>query len=398
MPQAGPVRVDGTVTCIDNVAFVDSPQSKTIRIVDGLLSEITDSPTSPEWIALPPLCEEHVHANRAFTLGPERPDSFDHAVAITLAQLAEFSADQYSGNAGRLFGRALHHGTTRVRTHADVDPAAGLRAVEGTLRAAESMRGKLEVDVVACASTRADTADSETLGMLRDAAAMGCTHLGAVPVFYTNPRRSIDGLMQLAGELDLPVDVHQDEHLNAGKSWSEYLADATIANDLRGRVCLSHGCALAVLDQGDLNRVIDRLVEAEISVIALPLTNLYLQDRGKHTPRSRGVTTVHELLEAGVPVRFASDNVCDVFYPYGDADLLETAFVASLVTQLDNPVQLVQGICGGEHRLETGDPANLVLVEGNSLHDVLRRRPDRRIVLRNGALWASLSGKGTIFR
>ena len=51
---------------------------------------------------------------------------------------------------------------------------------------------------------------------------------------------------------------------------------------------------------------------------------MYLQDRiPGRTPRWRGVTLVHELRAAGVPVSVASDNTRDPFYAYGDMDMVE---------------------------------------------------------------------------
>ncbi len=384
MAQQSPIEAVGDSTVINGVAFVDSLQSKAITVRQGRISNISDVPGTPEFVALPPMYDEHVHANRAFTLGKTRPDNFEHAVTLTLEQLGTLTADRYASYASTLFARALHHGTTRLRTHADVDPDSQLQAIAGTRRAQQDMLGQIDVEIVACASTRADPAEADTQALLREAAAMGCSYLGAIPVFYNDPRRSIDKLIELAADLDLKIDVHVDEHLRIKDSWSEYLADATIANNMHGRVCLSHGCVLSALEAAEQTRVIDKLVASQIKVIALPLTNLYLQDRRGGTPRYRGVTAVHELLAAGVPLRFGSDNVCDVFYPFGDGDLLETAFVASLCTQIDNPVTLVQSICGGRHDFQTGDPADLVLVEGTSFHDILRRRPERRIVMRGG--------------
>jgi hypothetical protein len=43
----------------------------------------------------------------------------------------------------------------------------------------------------------------------------------------------------------------------------------------------------------------------------------------QRTPRWRGVTLLHELKAAGVPVAIASDNTRDQFYAYGDLDMLE---------------------------------------------------------------------------
>ena len=383
-----PVEYRDGQTLIHQVAFADSLQPLQITISGERVTNITATSGTIDWIALPPLVDEHVHANRAFTSQSIRPKSFNDAVNITLDMFVNFSVEQYALHAERLFSTALGHGTTGLRTHADVDRDTRLRAVEGTLRARELHRQQLAIDVVAFASTRADPANPDTASLLCDAVSQGCAYVGAVPAFYTDPRRSIDQLLELAMVLDVNIDVHQDEHLDISNAWSEYLADATIANGYLGRVCLSHGCALSELERADQIRVIDKLAEAKISVITLPLTNLYLQQKGNGTPQKRGITAVHELLAAGVPVRIGSDNVCDAFFPYGDADLLDAAYITMLAAQLEDATALVQGICDGQTKLNVGDDADMVLIKGSSLGEILSRRPSKRIIFQRGALLA----------
>src|SRR5207244_13041839 len=104
-----------------------------------------------------------------------------------------------------------------------------------------------------------------------------------------------------------------------------------------------------------------------ITVSGQPALNPSLRDRRDGTPRVRGLTLVGELVDAGVEVRFGSDNVGDVFYPYGDADPLESAFLAALTAHVDDEDVLLAGICDGRTRVEAGDRADLVLLDGSSV-------------------------------
>ena len=59
--------------------------------------------------------------------------------------------------------------------------------------------------------------------------------------------------------------------------------------------------------------------------MTLPAANLFLQGRDAERLAPRGLTRVHELLDAGVQVAAASDNIQDPFIPIGSGDLLEIA-------------------------------------------------------------------------
>ena len=367
-----------------NVAFACSNQALEIAISTGKISGIRTLATPAEWVCLPPLVDKHVHANRAFTLTGVKPDSFQHAIALTTELLRNFSAQQYCAHARQLFERARSHGTTGIRTHADIDRHTRFNAVQGTLDAKATMAGEMDIEVVAFASSRLDPASADGKSMIRESVARGADLIGASPALYPEPGRSIDAVIELAIEQDVTVDLHQDEHLVPDRASIDYLADATISNGCQGRITLSHGCVLSVLEPETRNRIIEKLAQARIEVVALPTTNLYLQDRRPGTPERRGLTCVHEMLNAGIAVRFASDNVCDAFYPYGDADLLDTAYIAMLAAQLDATGDLVKTLCDGRVEPAVDDTADMVLVKGQNFDDILSRRPGERIIIREG--------------
>jgi cytosine/creatinine deaminase len=284
--------------------------------------------------------------------------------------------------AERLLGAALSHGSTRVRSHADVDDVVEERAVAAVLAAAETFARRVDVEVVAFASAATDPASDEGTALLRAAVEAGATHLGAVPAFYPDPGASIDALLDLALECGLPVDVHLDETLDPGTFNLGRLAEATIARGVEGRVTADHCCSLAAVAAADAAHAIELVAAAGITVIALPALNLYLQDR--EGSRQRGVTLVRELLAAGVPVRFGSDNVGDVFFPYGDADPLEAAYLAAVAAHVDDDDALLAGIADGRTHVEEGDAVDLVLVDAPSFREALARRPGGRTVFRSG--------------
>jgi len=355
-----------------------------LTIRDGRIAAIEPRSGPAQWMLLPPLADLHVHANRAYTLGSTSPISFEHAVELAHQQFRNFTAEDYARQARRLFATCLAHGTTRVRTHADLDSVSGLAAVQGTLEARDAFTGKLDVEIVAFASAAYDPVQAQSIAALGEAYRLGATLLGAVPALYPDPRHSIDALLDLAAGLGAAVDVHLDEHLDARRSYSGYLAAATRSRGLEGFVTLSHGCAIAVLPAAERQRVAEELAAARITVVCLPTTNLYLQDRQHGAPQRRGLAPLRELARAGVALRFATDNVRDVFYPYGSADLLEIAQLIATAGQLEDPCLLVQGICAGCDRVNVGAEASFVLVRGESLAEILAERASERMVIRHG--------------
>ncbi|MDB5601641.1 MAG: amidohydrolase [Xanthobacteraceae bacterium] len=376
---------------IDKIALPGRDGVFSLTLRDGIVSALTPSHGDAAWLALPSFANLHAHADRAFTVASFRPRNFADAVAAAATARAHFTADDVRTRATRLLEKSVAHGVARMRTHTDVDPIVEMRSIQGVLEARAAMTGRIDVDVIAFSTSRNDLADPNAVARLRDAIAHGPQFLGASLNSSVEPRRALDALLDLAERHDLPIDLHLDEHLEPAQSLAGLVADAAIARGLQGRVTMSHLCVLSALPPDAASTLIARLAEAEVTVIALPETNLYLQDRRSGTPLRRGVTLVHELLAAGVTVRFGTDNVRDWFFPFGDGDMLATAQSVTIAAQLDDDAALIAGLCDGRGAIEAGTPADLVLVPADSLDDALARLPAGRLVFKQGRQVAGLA-------
>lgn len=379
----GRVRRNGEVT-FEGIVLAGADTVLDLHTRDGIIVAVSRSTNSARWLCTPPLADLHVHANRAFTSPWKRPRGLEDAVRSVGEVFDAFGAVDYERHAKLLFDAAYRHATTKLRTHADIGSDTRLAAVEGSLAAAESCRERMEVDVVAFAAASADPATATGMSLMREALDAGAHFIGAAPAFCPDQHATIDAVLDLAAERDVPADLHLDEHLEPDRSCTGYLAAATIERGLEDRVTVGHACALSGLPEVDRRRVIDALARARITVISLPRTNLYLQDALGTLPIRRGVTPVRELIAAGVPVRLASDNVRDAFYPFGDADLIGVAMDGILASHVDDPEQLVAAICDGRTAFEEGDSADFVLFPGTDFDALFADTPAERWVVTGG--------------
>lgn len=373
-----------TLIEIDAVALPLRAGTFSLRLAHGRIAAIEPaSDAQVRWVALPGLVNLHAHADRSFSVESFRPHSLAAAIAEATKARAHFTSADVRARAARFFERSIAHGVSRIRTHTDVDFSVELRSIEGVLAARDDVAGRLDVDIIAFAASRNDLAKPDAVKRLEQAVALKPDFLGASLNSSADPEHALNALLDLAERSNLPVDIHLDEHLEPESMLAPMVADAVIARGLLGRVTFSHLCALSVLEPSRAGLLIEKIARAGITVIALPETNLLLQDRAAGT-RRRGVTLVRALLAAGVKVRLGTDNVRDWFYPFGDGDMLETALFAAVAAHLDDPAELIAAICNGRRCLTEGDPADFVLIPASSFDDALARRPDGRIVFKNG--------------
>ena len=318
-------------------------------------------------------------------------------------------------------GCAYAHGTSALRTHLDsVHPnAATAWRVFRDMRAAWA--GRIALQAVALCTL--DAWSGSDGAALADLVAEGGDLMGGVtrlggPFEAPEPpefRDQLHRLFALAGERGLDVDLHVDESGEPGAKALLAIAEAVGRTGFRGRVQCGHCCSLAVQPEEYAVRVVRAVAEAGIAVVSLPMCNMYLQDRAAgRTPRWRGVTLVHELRAAGVPVSVASDNCGDPFYAYGDHDMVEVWREAVRVLHLDHGrhdqagdwteavAATPAGLMGQPAPLAPGSPADLVLFSARLPHELLGRPQHDRVVLRRGRVldalpprWDDLDTPGT---
>src|SRR2546422_3127174 len=344
----------------------------------------------------PCLIDVHTHLDKGHTWerAPNPDGTFDGAIrTVTADRAAHWSAEDVRRRMEFGLRCSFAHGTRAVRTHLDSMGPQG--AV--TWPVFEALRkewvGRVELQAVSLVPVHVfGTKEGDELAD-RVAAAGGI--LGAVGYMAPDIDARLDRMLDLAAERGLGVDMHCDESGDVGARALTHLARAVLRRRFRGRVVCGHCCSLAVQPPEVVSETLDLTAEAGISVVSLPMCNLYLQDRiPGRTPRWRGVTLLHELAARRVRVAVASDNCRDAFYGFGDHDVLEVFREATRICHLDRPhgdwpravtttpADLMGLAASG--RIGRGLPADLVLFEGRTWSELLSRPQANRVVIRNG--------------
>ena len=220
--------------------------------------------------------------------------------------------------------------------------------------------------------------------------------LGAVTYMLPDLEELLDFVFALAIEHGLDLDFHADETEDISAVSLRKIAEAALWNNFQGKILVGHCCSLSRQPDREVLDTLDKVAKAGLSVVSLPMCNLYLQDRRQDatTPRWRGVTLLHEMKARGIPVAVASDNTRDPFYAYGDLDMLEVYRMATRILHFDHPVgdwpravaatpaDIMRLPEAG--RLAAGCPADLVVFKWRSWTELLSRPESDRIVVRDG--------------
>jgi cytosine deaminase len=283
----------------------------------------------------PGLVEAHIHLDKALLSDrtPSVEGTLQEAIRITAEAKRRFTVEDIRTRARAVLDIAVRQGTTAMRSHVEVDPIVGLRGLEALLPLKTEYAPALDLQL--CAFAQEGILQSPgTEALLEEALRRGADLVGGCPYNDTDAHAQIDIVFRLARQFDVDADFHVDffdepEHLHV-----RYIAEQAVRYGWKGRVAVGHCTELGALPPADLTPIIGLLRDAGLGVITLPATDLYLMGR-KDTHRiRRGLAPIKRLLEAGVPVAAATNNVRNAFTPVGNANLLLTGFLLTVAAHM----------------------------------------------------------------
>ncbi len=348
-------------------------------------------------IALPTFVDAHTHLDKAhiWPRAPNPTGDFMGALdTVARDRAANWTAADVAARMDFCLRTAFAHGTSAIRTH--IDSIGPQTRISWPVLSETRDRWKGRIELQAAPLFKIESALDET--HMADVEAMLEAHgtgvLGAVTFMVPELSEGLNALFALAERKGWDLDFHVDESADPEARSLSVIAETALGRRFPGRILVGHCCSLAVQPDDEHKRAVELCARAGLSVVSLPMCNLFLQDRqAGRTPRWRGVTALHELSDAGVNVMIASDNVRDPFYAYGDLDMLEVWREGVRVLHLDYPFARwapavreapAKAMGLGLDGVRPGAPADLILTDAREFTQLFARPQADRVVLRAG--------------
>ncbi|MCU0567467.1 MAG: cytosine deaminase [Oculatellaceae cyanobacterium Prado106] len=398
-----PLLVGAVVENAEEYAWVD------LEIKDGIIASITPADTMHDtsvaavdlkrgqvWSCF---VDVHTHLDKGhiWERSPNPTGTFQDA-------LETVGSDRQHWNPEDVYRRmefglkcSYAHGTQAIRTHLDSIGEQTQISFEVFRTLRQGWQDRITLQAVSLLPLETFlTPEGEQIA---DIVAESGGVLGGVPRMHPDLDRQLDRVFELAKDRQLNLDFHTDESGNPHDITLRHVAAAALRHQFEGSILCGHCCSLAVQSPEAVDKTLSLVHEAQISIVSLPMCNLFLQDRTPSsveakTPRWRGVTLLHELKQRGIPVAVASDNCRDPFYGFGDHDVLEVFTQAVRIAHLDAPYEdwcrtvttTPADLMGLPQlaRIGVGLPADLILFKARYYSELLARPQGDRIVLRSG--------------
>lgn len=286
----------------------------------------------------------------------------------------------------KLLIEAERYGVSHIRAFADVDIKAKLIGINALLKIRQEFKDRIGIQVVAFPQDGI-LREQGTEELLYKSMELGADLVGGIPwIEYTDEdsRKHIDIAYEIAIKYDADISMLTDDAADPELRTTEYLASSAIKNGWIGRVAACHARATGLYNEVYHRKLVALLKKAGVGIVTNPHTGpLHVK--------------VKELLNAGVPVALAQDDVNDAYYPYGRCNMLEVAFLAShllwmmsgqdreiIYNMITSNAAQVLGI--HNYGIVVTGPANLLVLQATNLREAFTYHSEPAFVVRNGAV------------
>ena len=379
-----------------------------IGVRDGRIAEIsprleTDLDSADEIalegrLLIPGFVETHIHLDKSCISDrcTCRTGTLKEAIENVAAAKLAFTVDDIYARGRRTLEKAIVQGTTRMRTHVEVDPRIGLKGFHAVERLKRDFAWAVDLEI--CVFPQEGLLnDPGTEELLAEACESGADLIGGCPYTDSDPHGQIARIFDLAKRHDFDIDFHLDFDLDPSWMHLDEVCRQTESRGWGGRVAIGHVTKLSVLDRASLEAVGRKLAHAGVALTVLPSTDLFLMGRNAEHSVPRGVAPAHRLLGQGVICSLATNNVLNPFTPFGDCSLLRMANLYANIAQLGRPeeiqacLEMVTSLPAklmnlGDYGIAVGNPADIVVLDARDAVTAVSELAQPLVAMKRGRM------------
>jgi len=322
--------------------------------------------------------ETHIHLDKSCILDRcnIREGTLAEAFAETTTAKRGFTEDDVFARASGTLHKAIVQGTTRMRTHVEIDPRIRLKGFNAVRRLKTDYAWAIDLEL--CVFPQEGLLnDPGCEELLVEACEAGADAIGGCPYADTDPDGHVARIFALAKRFDLDVDFHLDFDLDPSWMRLDEVMRQTDRHGWGGRVAVGHATKLSAVDTQALAAISRRLADAGVAVTVIPATDLFLMGRDHDHNVPRGVTPAHRLAGHGVTCSLATNNVLNPFTPFGDCSLIRMANLYANVAQVGGSAEIASCLDLvttapaklmnlSDYGIRMGNPADIVVLDCHS--------------------------------
>ncbi len=386
----------------NNLNFkVNSEGFAEVKIIweKGIVSNIVPIKANdliPKKLLFPRFVETHSHIDKSFSWlsFPNLKSNYENALSVNLEEHITRTSTTVIDRAEKSLNLAIDNGYRAIRTHVDTYSSQDQQIWPELFELRQKYLNLLTIQFVALAPLEFwSTKNGEELASIFKKSGDIIGGVVVPPFNNQKLRKLLKNLIVLASKHKLDIDLHIDESSKSPGEGIKLLLEIIKKLQCKVPITCSHLSSISLLKNREIKKLSKKMVENNIKVIALPITNFWLLNRDENIdPIKRPVAPIKQLQNFFVDVSIGTDNVQDPWYPFGNFDPFYMMSLAIPMLQINPWDRLsMSAFFTAPSRLlnldwdgiiKHGCPADFVTVKGNSWADVISGKIEKEVIIK----------------
>ena len=284
----------------------------------------------------------HAHADRAFTMTPEKITIYQNANLQQKWDLVDeikrnSTVDDYYRRFSQAIELMISQGVTAFGKFVDIDAVCEDRAIIAAHKAREVYKSDI---ILKFANQTLKGVIEPSAKKWFDIGSEMVDMIGGLPyrdeLDFGKGLEAMDILMDKAKSLGKMLHVHVDQFNTPKEKETEQLCDKAIEHGMQGRVVAIHGISIGAHPKEYRKMLYQKMRDAQMMVIACPMAWIDSGRKEDLQPFHNALTPADELIPEGITVAIGTDNICDYMVPLCEGDMWQELSLLSAGCRFTN--------------------------------------------------------------
>ncbi|MDE3987057.1 amidohydrolase family protein [Glaesserella parasuis] len=284
----------------------------------------------------------HAHADRAFTMTPEKIKIYQNANLQQKWDLVDevkrnSSVEDYYRRFSQAIELMISQGVTAFGTFVDIDQVCEDRAILAAHKAREVYKNDI---ILRFANQTLKGVIEPNARKWFDIGSEMVDMIGGLPyrdeLDYGKGLEAMDILMDTAKSQGKMLHVHVDQFNNPKEKETEQLCDKAVEHRMQGRVVAIHGISIGAHPREYRQMLYKKMKAVDMMMIACPMAWIDSPRKDEVLPFHNALTPADEMIPGGITVAIGTDNICDHMVPLCEGDMWQELSLLSAGCRFTN--------------------------------------------------------------
>lgn len=284
----------------------------------------------------------HAHADRAFTMTPEKIKIYQEANLQQKWDLVDevkrnSTVEDYYRRFSQAIELMISQGVTAFGTFVDIDQVCEDRAILAAHKAREVYKNDI---ILKFANQTLKGVIEPNARRWFDIGSEMVDMIGGLPyrdeLDYGKGLEAMDILMETAKSQGKMLHVHVDQFNSQKEKETEQLCDKSLEHGMQGRVVAIHGISIGAHPREYRQMLYKKMKSVDMMMIACPMAWIDSPRKDEVLPFHNALTPADEMIPEGITVAIGTDNICDYMVPLCEGDMWQELSLLSAGCRFTN--------------------------------------------------------------